>query len=51
MREAASAKTGEGIKERGIKNLIIHPHPSPLPSRERGIWMESISFLGTLCGE
>jgi len=36
----------EGIKGRGIKKVIIHPHPSPLPSRERWNWIESIFFLG-----
>jgi hypothetical protein len=38
----------EGIKGRGIKMVIMHPHPSPLPSRERGNWMESMSILGTI---
>jgi hypothetical protein len=36
----------EGIKGRGIKKVIMHPHPSPLPSRERGNWIELISFFG-----
>ena len=26
--------------------VIMHPHPSPLPSRERGNWVESMSILG-----
>jgi hypothetical protein len=34
------------MKGRGIKKVIMHPHPSPLPSRERGNWIESISFFG-----
>jgi hypothetical protein len=38
----------EGIKGRGIRMVIMHPHPSPLPSRERGNWMESMSILGTI---
>jgi hypothetical protein len=25
----------EGIKGRGTKKVIMHPHPSPLPSKER----------------
>jgi len=29
----------EGIKGRGLKMMIMHPHPSPLPSRERGNWI------------
>jgi len=36
----------EGSKGRGIKKVMIHPHPSPLPSEERGNWIESISFFG-----
>jgi hypothetical protein len=35
----------EGMKGRGIKKVITHPHPSPLPSRERGNWFESMSFF------
>ena len=27
--------------------MKMHPHPNPLPSRERENWMESISILGT----
>jgi hypothetical protein len=30
------------MKGRGIKKVIMHPHPSPLPSRERGTWFESM---------
>ena len=26
--------------------VIMHPHPSPLASRERGNWMESMSIFG-----
>ena len=26
----------------------MHPHPSPLPSRERGNWIESMSIFGSL---
>jgi len=29
----------EGIKSRGTKKVIMHPHPGPLPSRERGNWV------------
>jgi hypothetical protein len=29
---------------RGIKKGITHPHPIPLPSRERGNWFESMFF-------
>jgi hypothetical protein len=36
LREAASAKAGEGMKGRG-KAWLIHPHPNPPPSRGRGI--------------
>jgi len=25
----------------------MHPHPNPLPSRERGNWIESMSVFGS----
>jgi hypothetical protein len=33
---------------RGVIKVIMHPHPSPLPSRERGNWSESMSIFGCL---
>jgi hypothetical protein len=36
----------EGIKGRGMKMVIMHPHPSPLPSRERGNMVESMFIFG-----
>jgi hypothetical protein len=35
----------EGIKGRGIKEVKMHPHPGPLPSRERGNWVEAMSIF------
>jgi len=39
-----------GIKGRGMKMVIMHPHPSPLPSRERGNLCASMSIFGIEMG-
>jgi hypothetical protein len=36
----------EGMKGRGIKKVMMHPHPNPLPSRERENWFESMHIFG-----
>jgi len=38
----------EGIKGRGVRKVIMHPHLSPLSSRERGSWIKSMSILGLI---
>jgi len=30
---------GRGVRGGGQKKVIMHPHPGPLPSRERGNWV------------
>jgi len=34
------------MKGRRIKKVIMHPHPRPLPSRERRNWFESMYIFG-----
>jgi hypothetical protein len=34
------------MKGRGIKKVMMHPHPSPLPSRKRMIRFESMYIFG-----